>query len=328
MANYWDIVNSPFTSLSLKVVSGYRSTNTLVWGDFDKNVMTETAFSGIYVANDMTTKNARYLIVYRLTAANLNIVLPPGILYLVQKTTSIFPTNPNFIINPLVRPLVSDGTTIDNGNPSNRIPVTFRQYVATSEPSPEPSSLPTGVPSTEPSGQPSRQPTGQPTDQPTVQPTGAPTQNPNGQPTGQPSGQPTGQPTEAWCVDIGLYDAFGDGWGEDAVLRIFNSKDNSVCQEVSNPDKAFVETTLCLNPALKLRAEITCDSCTLLEPWEMFYSISESKGKKAKSHMGTYNTIMSLQYNDISNGIRSTSRTIALCAQTSARNATPTRSST
>jgi hypothetical protein len=135
-----------------------------------------------------------------------------------------------------------------------------------------------------------------PTGQPSAQPSGEPSREPSG----QPSSQPTGPIQGSWCVDIGLFDSFGNGWGEGVVLRIFDSNDLTAYLDVSNPNTAFVETQLCLDPSLELRTEVTCDNCEMLEPWEMYYTISETKGKNPKSYLGAFNTVMSLHRKDIS----------------------------
>jgi hypothetical protein len=143
-------------------------------------------------------------------------------------------------------------------------------------------------------------PSGQPSGQPSKEPTGQPSGQPSKEPTGQPSSQPTGPIQGSWCVDIGLFDSFGNGWGEGVVLRISDSNNLMAYLDISNPDTAFVETQLCLDPSLELRTEVTCDHCELLEPWEMYYTISETKGKNPKSYLGAYNTVMSLHRKDIS----------------------------
>jgi hypothetical protein len=105
----------------------------------------------------------------------------------------------------------------------------------------------------------------------------------------------------SWCTTILLMDSFGDGWGEGVALRIYDNNDPTSYIDISNSDQALVETTVCLNPSLSLNVEVRfCDGCSLQEPWEMFYFISEKQGKKnPKSHVGAYNTVMSLQNEEI-----------------------------
>jgi hypothetical protein len=96
-------------------------------------------------------------------------------------------------------------------------------------------------------------------------------------------------------VQIGLFDAFGDGWGEGAALRIYDRNDPSSYLDISNLNKAFVESNVCLNPTLALYTEVACNDCSLSEPWEMFYTITEGKKKKSMSYVGTHNTVMSIR---------------------------------
>jgi hypothetical protein len=94
-------------------------------------------------------------------------------------------------------------------------------------------------------------------------------------------------------------DSFGDGWVDGAALRIYNVNDPASYVDISNPDNALVETTVCLNPSLVLNAEIVCSECNFQEPWEMFFFIAERHGRNRKSLLGTYNTVVALRDGDI-----------------------------
>jgi hypothetical protein len=176
-----------------------------------------------------------------------------------------------------------------------------------SEPSGEPSSEPSGEPSSEPSGEPSSEPSFKPSSKPSVTPSSEPSVTPSSAPTAAPfvalTFPPSLSPTQSfigsWCVDIGLFDAFGDGWGE-STLRIYarDSKDSAIY--MSNPDKSFVKNTVCLDSSVELTIDVACSNCDLKEPWEMYYTITETKNKKSKSYVGSYDTVMSLE----SGGIR------------------------
>jgi hypothetical protein len=204
----------------------------------------------------------------------------------------------------------------------------------TASPTDAPSDFPTVEPSASPTA-PTASPTDAPSDSPTVEPSDFPTDAPSGSPTVEPSASPTAptaSPTDApsasptaslsaagvptlspsksiegsWCVRFGLFDAFGDGWGEGAALRIYDRNDPSAHMDLTNSDGSFAESTICLNPFLSLYAEIVCDACTIPAPWEIYYSISVGKGRSRKEFFGRYDTIMSFQGENVkikSNGI-------------------------
>jgi hypothetical protein len=94
-------------------------------------------------------------------------------------------------------------------------------------------------------------------------------------------------------------DSFGDGWGDGAALRIYNVNDPASHVDITNPDKALVETTVCLNPSLVLNAEVVCSECNFQEPWEMFFFMAERHGWIRESLLGDYNTVVSLRDRDI-----------------------------
>jgi hypothetical protein len=169
-----------------------------------------------------------------------------------------------------------------------------------------PSASPTDVPSDSPTAEPS---TFEPSASPSAAPSASPSAAPSPSPTSKPSVSPTARPSSAgvpslppstsiegsWCVRFGLFDTFGDGWGEGAVLRIYNQNDPSIFMDLTNLDRSFVESYICLNPSLSLFAEVICDDCALQEPWEMYYSISVRSGRSREAFYGAYDTVMSFQ---------------------------------
>jgi hypothetical protein len=248
-------------SLYVKIVTDYFSqSSTTVWGDLVTDRLSDLVFTGIYRVTSGYQADIGHPIM-KLSVSNLNIPLPAGTYHVLYSAST---TNP--YIYPYVPPVTPE------------IPYDGSSFQVQLN-------------------------TGAVYDDPILPITIHGFNQPTGQPTGQPSGEPTSQPTGpiqgSWCVDIGLFDSFGDGWGEGAVLRIFDSKDPTAYLDFSNPDKAFVETTVCLNPSLQLHTEVTCNNCEMHEYWEMYYTISETKGKKPKSFIGAYDTVMSLHRKDI-----------------------------
>lgn len=102
-----------------------------------------------------------------------------------------------------------------------------------------------------------------------------------------------------WCLDIGLFDSFGDGWGDETVLRIYDKNDASKFVDVSSVNSAFVAETVCVDSNLELRAEIVCVDCSLRESWEMYYTITESGKTKSKTYVGNHNTLMTMKRKSI-----------------------------
>jgi hypothetical protein len=177
----------------------------------------------------------------------------------------------------------------------------------TASPSNEPTASPSDAPSAEPTATPSNEPTASPSDAPSAEPTVTPSNEPTASPSDAPSAEPTASPTEmptmsptrgvlgSWCVHIGLFDSFGDGWGEGAALRIYDKNDPLSYLVVSNTDRSFFEETVCLNPSRLLYAQVVCYNCDLHEPWEMYYTVTETRGKDRKSFIGAYDTVMAFK---------------------------------
>jgi hypothetical protein len=150
-----------------------------------------------------------------------------------------------------------------------------------------------------------------PTEVPTAVPSDVPSNEPSEVPTEVPSAVPTEVPTisaaptlnkgvsGSWCVQIGLFDSFGDGWGEGAKLRIYDKNDPVSYLDISNPATSVVETTVCLDSSRSLQAEVICYDCDLREPWEMYYTVTETKQRNPKFYVGGYDTVMSLRHEDI-----------------------------
>jgi hypothetical protein len=134
---------------------------------------------------------------------------------------------------------------------------------------------------------------------PTALPSDVPTASPSDVQTASPTDVPTAFPTRSvlgsWCVHIGLFDSFGDGWGEGAALRIYDNNDPLSYLVVSNTDRSFSEETVCLNPSRLLYAQVVCYNCDLHEPWEMYYTVTATRGKHPKSFIGAYDTEMSFK---------------------------------
>jgi hypothetical protein len=104
-------------------------------------------------------------------------------------------------------------------------------------------------------------------------------------------------PTEPWCVNVGLFDSFGDGWGDDIVLRLYDKNAPYLFVDVSNSNKAFKESTVCLNPSAEILASIYYSNVEVLQPWEMYFTISDESGQ---SFTGNFDTVLLLNQKTIS----------------------------
>jgi hypothetical protein len=223
--------------------------------------------------------------------------------YLQTNNFATFATEPGPLV-PCTNYITDSPTPSPTNQPTRQpseSPIIQPSAPPTAEPTEQPSGEPTGQPSSQPSAEPSGEPSAQPTGEPSSQPTSRSTIQPSKQPTEHPSSKPTLQPTIGllgpWCVKIGLFDSFGDGWGRGAALRIYLESDPGIFIDITNENRAFVDTTLCLNPSMLLYAEVICTECDLKEYWEIIYSMTEvyENDDRGKPRYGGYNTVMRLR---------------------------------
>jgi hypothetical protein len=131
---------------------------------------------------------------------------------------------------------------------------------------------PTVVPSKEPTNSPSVSPTTVPSNGPSRQPTLTPTRLPTQVPsTATPTtASPTPDLSSVFCVNVTLFDSFGDGWGRDIALKIWSKyygpvyvhylcKNNTWSHCFASDDQAHFDV-VALDPPAK-------------ETWEIYWTV-------------------------------------------------------
>jgi len=256
----------------------------------DYNIITQEDQCGDEEMIHITPETAAYFVAGDSSAsANLTCFIK----YTSARDPTPVPTQAPASVAPTRTPTMSP-TFFPTRNPTST-PTKTPTSTPTRTPTIVPTSVPTEVPISQPSVSPTSSPTSSPTKTPTYSPTAIPTASPSVMPTRVPTIHVTHSPTLArneTCIDILVYDAFGDGWGDNVYLYI-HAKDNLYSDKMNHDslDGILVNDTAiyhvpCQCGIVSVCSEIgyfyinvTSDNGPLRNPWEILWEYVDENGK-------------------------------------------------
>lgn len=130
----------------------------------------------------------------------------------------------------------------------------------------------------------------------------------NNQPTSMPSFAPTNSPTSAptfnandtWCVDITLYDTFGDGWGPNIALKVWSDLTSPVYVYYSCPE--IDPHHFCFELSDEAHFDIVVIDPPATETWEIYWTLDWIGFNHSLSHqlfLGDFDTNMTATYDSV-----------------------------